>query len=156
MPEDPNQLAVLRHEIRVVLAIGHKGLHRSLTGLLEREDTIRVVGTAGDWSSAVAASIRFAADVLVVNLRADHGTRVGAITGVHKQLPRLGIVVLTMDASAALAHRMVDAGAQGVVLTERADEELSAAVRAAARGHAFVGAAPNPRLELLRSNVSRS
>ncbi len=53
-------------------------------------------------------------------------------------MPDTEIVVLTMAASAAFAREVTAAGAIGYVLKDLADTELPVAIRAAARGEAYV------------------
>jgi DNA-binding NarL/FixJ family response regulator len=124
--------------IRVVLAVDHAVIRRSIRRLLEGEADIDVTGEVSDLASVTRDVPRQRPDVLVLDVRLWNGSAVDAVRLLRGQAAGTEIVLLTMDQSAALAQQALDAGAAGFVLKDRADAELLTAVRAAASGDQYV------------------
>lgn len=120
--------------IRVILADDHPPLRRNLRLLLEREEDMKVVAEAGDFEGAIRRMRSHHPDVLVLDLRMPDGTSSERIERLRAQSPRTAIVVITMQENEMFADLALKAGAIGFVLKDRADQELAAAVRHAARG----------------------
>jgi DNA-binding NarL/FixJ family response regulator len=76
--------------------------------------------------------------VLVLDLRSHGGSSIETVRRLRSQVPDTEIVVLTMAAGTAFAREVTAAGALGYVLKDLADSELPVAIRAAARGEAYV------------------
>jgi two-component system, NarL family, response regulator NreC len=136
--------------IRVVLADDHAIVRRSFRLLLDRERDIEVVAEALDLDSVVRDVERYAPHVLVLGIRTYNGSSVETIRDLRVRVPDTYIVVLTMDASSVLAKQALDAGAVGLVLKERADSDLPAAIRCAVHGEEFISTPVAVRLEALR------
>jgi two-component system, NarL family, response regulator NreC len=136
--------------IRVVLADDHAIVRRSFRLLLDRERDIEVVAEALDLDSVMRGVQRYAPHVLVLGIRTHDRSSVQTIRDLRARVPETHIVVLTMDASSVLATQALDAGATGLVLKERADGDLPAAIRCAVDGEEFVSPPVAARLESLR------
>ena len=128
--------------LRIVLADDHRLVRRCLRLLLDGEEGIEVVAEAEDHTSVARHMHDQAPHVLVLDLRMPDGSSIEAIRQLRSRAPATQIVVVTMHPSPAFAQRVIDAGAAGMVLKDRADTELPAAVRSAARGEEYV----SPRL----------
>ena len=130
-------------QITVVLADDHTVVRSALRMLLDDEDELQVVAEAGDVADAASATC--AATGRRARARPQHAGRVRAWTrsrGSARQSPETAIVVLTMQDEPAFAREALQAGAQGYVLKEAADDELVQAVRAGRRGRHL----PQPEL----------
>jgi two-component system response regulator NreC len=119
--------------IRVVLAAEHPSMRRSLRWLLDGEPGLEVIAEALDVSTVIGYVHSQAPEVLVLDLRMANGSRIDAVRYLRSHAPGTAVVLLSMDASPALAQQAMDAGAMGFVLNDQADTELAAAVRKAAR-----------------------
>ncbi len=124
--------------IRVFLANDHANMRRNLRLLLDGEPDVEVIAEAADLSTVMRRVDGVMPDVVVLDLGMYNGSSIEAVRGLRQQVPGLEIVVLTMKDSPMFAQKAIDAGAIGFVLTERADGELPAAVRSAARGEEYV------------------
>jgi DNA-binding NarL/FixJ family response regulator len=124
--------------IRVVLAVDHAALRRSLRLVLELEPDLAVAEEAPGSMAALPAVLRERPQVLVLDLRSHGGSSIETVRRLRSQVPDTEIVVLTMAASAAFAREVTAAGALGYVLKDLADRELPVAIRAAARGEVYV------------------
>jgi DNA-binding NarL/FixJ family response regulator len=132
--------------IRVILADEHRACRRNLRLLLDCEAGVEVIAEAPDISAVLAHASARPPHVLAFDPSIQNGSRTGTIRRLRLELPETGIVVLTMDESTVFADRALAAGAIGFVLKHKADEELPAAVRTAARGEAYVSPRVAPRL----------
>jgi two-component system response regulator NreC len=125
--------------IRIVLADDHAAMRESLRLLLDGEADIDVIAET-DSLQAVIGHIRARhPDVLVLDLgMGDRGSGIQALDRLHREARDTHIVVLTMNDNPAFARRVLDNGAAGLVLKERADSDLPAAVREASRGKRYL------------------
>jgi len=120
--------------IRVLLSDDHVLVRATLRALLDRTKGIDVVGEAADTQSVLDSAARHHPDVIVLDLHMPLGSGLQAIHALHESEPDCRVLVLTMDASGAMASSAMDAGASGYMLKERAGRELVDAIRCAAAG----------------------
>ncbi len=140
--------------IRVVLADDHVPMRRSLRLLLDNEQDVRVVAEADDHASAVRHVHGHQPDVLVLDLRMSNGAGVETVRGICERAPATKVVVVTMEDDPMFAQRTLTAGASGFVTKDLADEELVAAVRAAAHGEDYVSPRMAARLDSLHRSLT--
>lgn len=138
----------------MVLADDHHAVRRNLRALLDLEDDLQVIAEAADISSVLRHVPTHVPHVLVLDLRLPTGSGLQAIRRLRSEVPETEIVVLTMEESPAFAHRALVAGAIGFVLKDRADVELTQAVRRAARGEEYVSSRVAAGLEAMRKAVN--
>ncbi len=136
--------------ISIILADDHELMRRSLRLLLDSEVDLEVIAEADELPLAVRHVEGHRPHVLVLDLSMPGGSSVETIKSLHESVPETQVVVLTMEENPAFAQRALNAGALGYVLKALADEELPAAVRAAARGEEYVSPTVAARLQGLR------
>jgi two-component system, NarL family, response regulator NreC len=136
--------------IRVVIADDHAMVRRTMRLLLDGEHDIDVREEAADLAAVIRHVRRHAPNVLVLDLRLSNGSTIETIRRLRADMPHTEIVVLTMEESPQFAQQALDAGAVGFVLKDRADSELVAAVRLAARGEEYVSPRVSAALEALQ------
>ncbi len=139
--------------VRLVLADDHESVRRSLRLLLSGEPDVEVVAEAGDLQTAVRQLNGSSPNVLVLDLHMRGAPGIETIRRLRLQAPETEIVVVTMEPSPVFAQQMIEAGAIGFVLKDRADVELPAAVRHAAKGEEYISPQVAARLQLLRRAV---
>ena len=121
-----------------MLAVDHEALRRSLRRVLDDDGGIEVTADLCDLAAAVESVVAGTPRVLVIDLRlADNGDP-HAIRTLRAHAPDTEVVALTMHESPLAAQQVIDAGAIGFVLKDRADTELPLAIHRAARGEEFV------------------
>ncbi len=104
---------------------------------LERATGITVVARAKSIAEALAETQRHKPDDVVLDRRLPDGDAIGAIAELSTTGAR--ILVLTGEASAAVATRVAEAGGAGLVLKSARLEELESAVRQVAAGEVAFG-----------------
>ncbi|MBI3564744.1 MAG: response regulator transcription factor [Elusimicrobia bacterium] len=120
--------------IRVLAADDHPVLLKVLTGLLESQPDLAVVGTARDGAEVLAAVERLAPDVVVMDLAMPVMDGIETARRLRKRRAGPRVVMLTARAEPEIHAEALRAGVSAVVLKEDAVERLPAAIRAAARG----------------------
>lgn len=139
--------------IKVILADDHHAVRRNLRLLLDHEEDVEVIAEATDLATVLRHVVTHVPHVLVLDLRMPNGSSLETIRRLRSQAPDTEIVVLTMEESPAFAHQALGAGAIGFVLKDKADDELPAAVRCAARGEEYVSSRVEAGLEALRKSI---
>ena len=124
--------------IGIVLADDHTMVRRGLSMVLDSEDGLTVLAEAGDIESALRATHEHRPQVVVLDLNMPGDPTLPAIPRFLEATPGVSVVVLTMETDPVFARRALDAGADGYLLKEGADDELVDAVRAVARGGSYV------------------
>jgi len=120
--------------IRVVLADDHEVVRVGLRSLLALAGDIELVAEAASGEEAVAAVVRTAPDVLLLDMRMPGGDGVFVLRTLAARGVRTATVVLTTfdDDDATLAA--IEAGARGYLLKDVTLERLHSAVRTLAAG----------------------
>ncbi len=117
-----------------VLIADDNGLFvRALEGLLESEESIRVIARAENGETAAHLAAELLPDVVLMNLSMPQLDGFEATTRILEEAPGTAIVVLTGSNDPDDVERARTAGAAGYVTKDRILAELVAAIRSAAR-----------------------
>jgi DNA-binding NarL/FixJ family response regulator len=122
--------------IRVALVDDHRMVRVGIAAMLSASGDIEVIGDAEDGTSAVELLRTTPADVVLMDLSMPTMDGVEATRRVLEVQPDVRVVVLTSFAEQQRVRDAVAAGAIGYLLKDCAPEQLLAAVRDAAAGHA--------------------
>jgi DNA-binding NarL/FixJ family response regulator len=125
-----------RSIVRVLLAVNHPSIRRSLRTILEDDDRCRVVAELGDSVEGVRQSEQLKPDVSIIDI----STSAHALDAVRQtvcQSFETRILALGSHAGPAYASHVRQAGAAGYVVTDCAEARLGDAVAALAAGRLF-------------------
>lgn len=116
--------------IRIVIADDHPVFRRGLRRALDVSGEVEVVGEAADGRSAIDAVRRLRPAVAVVDLQMPglHGLEV--TRAIARELPEVGVLVLTMSEDDATVWAALRGGARGYLLKTAEEEAILRAVRA--------------------------
>ncbi|MDB5077603.1 MAG: LuxR family transcriptional regulator [Chloroflexi bacterium] len=128
--------------ITVLLVDDHPIVRDGLHRVLETQPDMQVVGEAGDGEQAIAKVREHAPRVVVMDVQMPKLDGIRATRQIHKHFPRTQVLILSAYDTDRYVFGLLEAGATGYVLKEAADEEVLAAIRAAARGEPYL----TPRL----------
>ena len=132
--------------VRVLIADDHPVVRSGIKGMLEPDPGFEVVGQAASGQEAVALSLREHPDVVLMDLQMPGLDGAAATAQIKAQRPETQVVVLTTYGTDADIVRAIDAGAVGYLLKDAPHEEITRAVRAAARGESMLAPAIAQRL----------
>lgn len=124
--------------IRVLIAEDERLTREALARLLALEDDIEIVGHAADGEAAIRLSRQLAPDVLLTDIAMPKATGIEVTQTVKRELPGVGIVILTIYHDDANVFQAIKAGAMGYVLKDSPPEETLAAIRAIHRGESVL------------------
>ncbi len=128
----PDPLAVV--PIRLVLVEDHDMVAEAIGMALGHAPGIEVVARSSSIAAAVTDARRWRPDVVVLDRRLPDGDGISAIGTISAAAPEARVLVLTGEASASVAVRVVEAGGAGLVEKSSGLQELESAVREVAAG----------------------
>ncbi|WP_413803979.1 response regulator [Streptomyces iranensis] len=120
--------------LRIVVVDDHTVMRAGVIALLAAEDSIEIVGEAGDGRAALELVERYDPDVALVDLRMPVLDGVATTTEIVARYPRTRVLILTTYDTDTEIERGVEAGAIGYLLKDTTREQLVGAIHAAARG----------------------
>jgi len=123
--------------IRILVADDHALLRRGLANLLKYQKDFIIVGEAGNGEEAVRKAAEFQPDVVIMDLSMPVMDGVEATRLIHENHPDSHILILTTFGTSVDVARAVRAGASGAIVKDSDDEDLIAAIRAAATGKTY-------------------
>jgi two-component system response regulator NreC len=125
-------------KIRVLLADDHAVLRAGLRALLATQPDLDPVAEAGTGSEAVRLAESLRPDVLLLDVTMPGNEHLAALRAVRGQAPGVRVLLLTMHEDEVILREALRLGASGYVLKKAAEAELLTAIRAVARGEAYV------------------
>lgn len=132
-------------KIRVLLADDHTLIRTGIATLLQASKDIQIVGEAGDGDEAIRKTGELHPDVVVIDLSMPKLSGIEATKILRRKYPDTHVLVLTMHENEEYVFQILKSGASGYVLKSAGKEELSTAIRAAAKGEKFF----SPRISQL-------
>jgi DNA-binding NarL/FixJ family response regulator len=123
---------------RVVVVDDHTLIRQGIVGLLSSQPGIEVVGEGGTAAEAVDLASRLEPDVILMDISMPGGSGLDVTRTIRARWPAVRIVMLTMHDREDYLREALRAGASGYVLKGADVQELLQAVRAAARGEAYL------------------
>jgi DNA-binding NarL/FixJ family response regulator len=127
--------------LRVLIADDHSLVRAGIRSLLESLDGVQVVGEAADGSEALRLIGEQAPDLALLDISMPGLNGLEATARATKEHPQTRVIVLSMHADDEYVYRAFRAGAIGYLLKNADRGELELAVRAAARGEAWLSPA---------------
>jgi NarL family two-component system response regulator LiaR len=132
--------------VRVLLVDDHAVVREGLRAYLELQESLAVVGEAGDGEEAVAQAERLRPDVILMDLVMPRLDGVGAMRELRRRLPAVRVIVLTSFADDERLLPAIRAGAAGYLFKNVQPAELARAIHAAHAGEAILDPAVAARL----------
>jgi DNA-binding NarL/FixJ family response regulator len=124
--------------IRVLVVDDHRLLRAGLLTLLGPADDIEVIGEAPDGARAVDLVREHRPDVVLMDLSMPVLDGVAATARIRAEAPEVRVIALTSFSDQKRVMDALSAGASGYLLKDCEPDEVLAAIRSAAAGHAPV------------------
>lgn len=125
-------------KIRVLLADDHAIVREGVKMILTKEPDFEVVGEAQDGRQALELVERMKPNVVVMDISMPEMGGIEATQQVKERHAGVNVIALTMHEDESYVFKLLRAGASGYVLKRAAAQDLVQAVRAAAKGEAFL------------------
>lgn len=139
---------------RVLLADDHEVVRSGLRAVLDAESDIEVVAEAADGTEAVEKALETEVDLAILDVSMPRLTGLQATAELHRRLPRLRILILSVHGGEQYLFEALRAGASGYVLKTAANRDLVEACRASMRGEPFLY--PEAVTALIRDYLDRA
>lgn len=117
---------------RILLVDDHTVVRGGIRAILDAEEGLEVVAEADGVQSGWAALLDARPDVLVCDVSLGDGNGLDLCRRARREMPRLGIVVLTMHGDDDTLFAALEAGATALVLKSAGLDDVVSAVRRAA------------------------
>jgi len=120
------------------LADDHTVVRQGLRLLLIRNQDIDVVGEAASGREAVAMCRELSPDIAIVDIAMPEMNGVEATRQIRQDGSGASVIILSMHKDAMYVRETLRAGAKGYLLKDAMDKDIVQAIRAVARGEAFL------------------
>jgi DNA-binding NarL/FixJ family response regulator len=124
--------------VRVVLVDDDDLMRAGLRSVLSSDDTIEVVGEAGDGREAIDRIRTLQPHLVLMDIRMPHVDGISATREVLSAFPEVKVVVLTTFEQDDYIFDALNAGASGFLLKRTKPEELIAAIHTVAAGDSLL------------------
>jgi two-component system, NarL family, response regulator NreC len=128
-------------KFRILLADDHSVVRQGFRLILENQPDMEVVGEASNGREAVSVAEALQPDVVVMDVTMPELNGIEATRRISELAPRARVLALSMHKDSVYVREILRAGAKGYLLKDAAGNDLLAAVRAVARGEAYLSPA---------------
>jgi DNA-binding NarL/FixJ family response regulator len=144
--------------LRIVVVDDHGIVREGLMALLDKQDGMKVVGSAATGKAAVLAAERLKPDVIIMDLVLPDLNGIDATQRILKSRPLTHVIALSASHTIEHVYRAFRAGARGYVVKDAKGAELVEAVRSVTSGKQFLSAriTPLPDDDLLQNRLTKS
>ena len=125
-------------KISVLLVDDHALVRRGFRRILDDDETLEVVGEAGNGAEAVRLAEQLHPQVIVMDCQLPELNGVAATRIILRSRPETTILMLSMHSEDTLVRQALDAGARGYVLKNANDLDLASAIKNVAAGKSVI------------------
>lgn len=129
-----SSLAKPRHPLDILLADDHRLFRETMGTVLERQEDLRVVASAGNSAEVLAAVHEHHPDIVLLDIYLGTESGLELLTAIREASPASRIVILTSDDSIESLRRGVELGIDGYLLKTLPAQELLQSLRAVGSG----------------------
>jgi DNA-binding NarL/FixJ family response regulator len=116
--------------MRIFLTDDHAMILGGLIKIINTEDEMEVVGTAGSVQDTMDQLTQVKVDLLITDYNLPDGDGLGLVQRVKRKYPEMKIMVLSMHDESHLVKEILKEGIQGYILKKDSHNELINAIRA--------------------------
>lgn len=120
--------------IRILVVDDHPVVRQGITGLVDLQPDMQIVGEASDGRDAIHQFRSLHPDVTLMDLQMPEMNGLDALIAIRNEFPEARVIVLTTYAGDVQIMRALKAGAQGYLLKNTLHKELLETIRAVYSG----------------------
>ena len=140
---------VMDHRTRILIADDDAQMRRTLRTALDGMDDVAVVAEAVDGHDAVELTKLHRPNIVLMDTNMPRLNGLDATIRITRQVPRVRVIMVSLQGDGAYVHQAIAAGARGYVPKNAAPVELEAAVRFVSRGGVYIGRRLVPQKETI-------
>jgi DNA-binding NarL/FixJ family response regulator len=122
--------------LRILIVDDHEALRAGVRSVLEARG-IEVCGEAADGQEALAKALQLRPDLVILDITMPVLDGFSAAREIHKRLPNVGILLLSMHESASMVNVAKSSGARGYVAKSEGIARILNAVDAISHNKTF-------------------
>jgi len=126
-------------KISVLIADDHTLFRKGVRKMLEAEEDMKVVSEAATGREALEQARALMPDVILMDIRMPDMDGIEAARTLHREMPHIGIIFVTMFEDDESVFRGLQAGGRGYILKDADPETMLRAIRAVAHGESLLG-----------------
>lgn len=130
-------MTATKKKIKVLIVDDHPVVRKGLWSCLDSRPNIKIIGEATNGMEALKQIPALNPDVVLMDISMPEMDGLQVTEKLHKDLPELKVLVLSVSSNRETVLRIIRAGARGYVLKESAPEELVRAIELVNAGEAF-------------------
>ena len=123
---------------RIVLADTNGQVREALRAIVEKTQDVELAAEVSDGAAALQLATELAPDVVVLAARMADAQSVDLVRRIAAAAPAVKVLAVSLHADSRFAVRMIEAGASGYMLKDRAYEELGRAIRTVMSNRTYV------------------
>jgi DNA-binding NarL/FixJ family response regulator len=127
--------------IRVLIADDHAILRRGLAQIISEAGDMQVCAEAENSAQTIQLARANAIDVVLLDITMPDRNGLDTLKLLKKEMPKLGVLMLSMHPEQNYALRAIKAGASGYLTKQSAPALLITAIRQVAHGRRYISAA---------------
>lgn len=127
-------------KMNVLIVDDHTLFRRGIRKMLEAEEDMVVSGEAATGRQALELARGMIPDVVLMDIELPELDGIEVTRLLHREMPHLGIVFVTMHANDEYVFRGLQAGGRGYILKDADPETMLRAIRAVANGESLFSA----------------
>lgn len=125
-------------KIQVIIVDDHPLVREGLRKILEMEEDINVIDEAGDGQGAINMARLLKPDVILMDINMPGTNGIEATRVIKREMPRVGVIALTIHEEEEYVFELVRAGVSGYVLKDIDPAELVDNIRMVAKGNSVI------------------
>ena len=122
----------------IVLADDHPLLRKGLKDIIDEENSLRVVGEAGDGEQALELIQQLKPDIAILDIHMPKLSGLEVVNKIQQQKLKVDIIILTMYDKDNIFNRAMDLGVKGYIMKDSALTEIVNAVKNVVNGKYFI------------------
>jgi len=125
-------------KIRILVADDHPVVRKGMTSYLEQHNRFAVVGEAEDGLDAIAKADELSPQVVLMDINMPKLDGLSATEVLHRENPRMKVIIFGVHISDQCAHRILASGACGYLSKGGPLADLARAIETVAAGGNFI------------------
>jgi DNA-binding NarL/FixJ family response regulator len=130
-------MTATKKKIKVLIVDDHPVVRKGLWSCLDSRPGLKVVGEATNGNEAIKQIAALEPDVVLMDISMPEMDGLEVTEKLHKDLPELKVLVLSVQSDRQTVLRIIRAGARGYVLKESSPDDLVKAIELVHAGEAF-------------------